>query len=84
MTGPNLRADQNSIRLGACTNPRWDLENIQSVYFEGQPVVGHNTRRVCPTDTTTYTLLVQTQDGQRLPFQIMITVVFCTESCGKP
>lgn len=80
MTGPNLRADQNSVYYGQCTTIRWDVDNIQAVYFEGQPVIGHDSRQVCPSDTTTYTLMVVLTDGSQRTFPITITVV---NTCGN-
>ncbi len=74
MTGPNLRADKNPIGYRECTNVYWDTDNIDQVYFEGQPVTGHDSRQVCPSETTTYTLLVILHDGSRKTFQITITV----------
>ena len=72
--GPNLRADNNPIGYRECTTIRWDVDNIDSVYFEGQPVIGHDSRQVCPGDTTTYTLLVILLDGSQKPFTITISV----------
>ena len=74
MIGPNLRADTNPIKPGDCTTIRWDLENIQAVYFENQPTTGHNSQQVCLRETATYTLLVQMLDGQSQTFPITITV----------
>lgn len=73
-TGPNLRADNNPINYGGCTTIRWDVDNIKEVYFEGQPVVGHDNRNVCPTATTTYTLLVVLFDNSQQTYQITINV----------
>jgi len=75
MIGPNLRADSMKIYSDECTTIRWDVDNIRAVYFENQPTTGHNSKQVCPTETTTYTLMVQKLDDQRQPFSITITVV---------
>ena len=74
MIGPNLRADSNSIYSGDCTIIRWDVDNIKAVYFENQPTTGHNNQQVCPTGTTTCTLLVQMLNDQRQTFSITMTV----------
>ncbi|MEP7290237.1 MAG: LysM peptidoglycan-binding domain-containing protein [Chloroflexota bacterium] len=73
-TGPDLRADKDTLYGDGddCTFIRWDLENIDSVYFEGSPVVGHGAQQVCPTYTTTYTLVVVAHDGTRTSFTITI------------
>jgi hypothetical protein len=76
MIGPNLRADKNPISYGECTTIRWDVDNIDSVYFEGQPVVGHDAREVCPKETTTYTLMVIELDGSQRTFPITINVEY--------
>ena len=75
---PNLRADANYIGQGQCTTIRWDVDNINSVYFiEGgnqQGVGGHDARSVCPGGTTTYTLRVIGMDGAEHDFYITIEV----------
>lgn len=72
--GPNLRADKNPIGYRECTFIRWDVDNIKEVYFEGQPVVGHDFREVCPPQTTTYTLLIVLFDGSQQTYPITIQV----------
>lgn len=72
--GPNLRADNNPIDMGSCTMIRWDVDNIREVYFEGQPVIGHDARQVCPRTATTYTLLVILTDNSRRTYSITIDV----------
>ncbi len=85
MSGPNLRADKNPIAYGDCTNIKWDVDNVQSVYFEGQGVGGHDSRQVCPDQTTTYSLLVIASDGSRHPFQITLNVqAVCGNNVCEP
>ncbi|MBI1257718.1 MAG: LysM peptidoglycan-binding domain-containing protein [Chloroflexi bacterium] len=74
MIGPNLRADSYSIMMGNCTTIRWDVDNIDSVYFEGMGVVGHGSEDVCPSMTTSYTLEVILKDGSHQNFFVTITV----------
>ena len=57
----SFRADQTNITVGECTTLRWDVEHVQAVYLDGERVVGHGTRQVCPTQTTEYTLRVETE-----------------------
>ncbi len=78
--GPNLRADNNPIGYRECTMIRWDVDNIDSVYFEGQPVIGHDSRQVCPSEMTTYTLLVILLDGSQKSYTITINV---QATCGN-
>jgi polar amino acid transport system substrate-binding protein len=75
---PNLRADAAWINAGQCTAIRWDVDNINAVYFvDGgnvQGVGGHDSRTVCPAATTTYVLRVVGRDNRPLDFPITINV----------
>jgi LysM repeat protein len=71
---PDLRADQQTISAGDCTTIRWDVDNVSGVYFEGQPTTAHDSRQVCPTVSTTYTLLIFYPDGSRTPYTLTIAV----------
>jgi hypothetical protein len=75
---PNLRADATTINAGQCTTVRWDVDNVNAVYFidgnNSQGVGGHDSRTVCPTSTTTYTLQVIQRDNSAVNFPITITV----------
>jgi len=56
-------ADKASVAPGECTVLRWQIDNVISVFFEGQPTTGYDTRNVCPSSTTTYTLRVTSSTG---------------------
>jgi len=56
-------ADHYDLASGECTNLHWDVQNVISVYFNSNPVTGKETRQVCPTQTTTYTLRVTSSAG---------------------
>jgi len=56
-------ADKASVAPGECTVLRWQIESVISVFFEGQPTTGNDTRNVCPSSTTTYTLRVTSGAG---------------------
>ena len=56
-------ADRYNLVTGECTNLYWDVQNVISVYFQGGPVTGKETRQVCPTLTTTYTLRTNSSAG---------------------
>lgn len=77
-TGPNLRADSAYINAGQCTTVRWEVDNVNSVYFidggNQQGVGGHDARPVCPGNTATYVLRVVGQDGVTRDYPITITV----------
>ncbi len=49
-------ADRYSLKSGDCTNLHWAVENVVEVYLNNNPVTGKESREVCPTQTTTYTL----------------------------
>ncbi len=75
---PNLRADANWLNAGQCTTIRWDVDNVNAVFFiEGgnqQGVGGHDTRNVCPPATTTYVLRVFDRNNLASDFPITINV----------
>lgn len=56
-------ADKYTLTPGECTNLHWNVENIISVLFNGQPATGSEVREICPTQTTTYTLRVTSSAG---------------------
>lgn len=58
-----FRADKYAVAAGECTNLSWNVENVISVRFQGAGATGNETRRVCPTQTTTYTLSVTSSAG---------------------
>ena len=49
--------------MGECTVLHWDVEYATAVYLDGEGVVGHGTRQVCPASTTTYRLHVVAPAG---------------------
>lgn len=58
-----LKAEKYSVAAGECTNVSWDVQNVISVRFQGAGATGSETRQVCPTQTTTYTLSVTSSAG---------------------
>lgn len=73
---PNLRADANWISPGQCTAIRWNVSNVNAVYFvdgnSQQGVGGNDARTVCPTSTSTYILRVVRRDNVTQDFPITI------------
>jgi hypothetical protein len=53
---------------------RWDVDNIDSVFFEGNATTGHNSQEVCPKQTTRYTLMVIHPNGDQVPYFLTINV----------
>lgn len=58
-----FRAEKYLVAAGECTDLMWDIENVISVRFQGQPATGNETRQVCPDKTTTYVLSVTSTSG---------------------
>lgn len=70
----SFTADSQIIEYGRCTTLRWASENIDSIYFEGQPTVGISSQEVCPPQTQTFVLLVVFRDGSRQTYSLTIQV----------
>lgn len=85
---PNLRADATWVYPGQCTSIRWDIDNISAIYFiDGgnvQGVGGHDSRPVCPSQTTTYTVRIVRTDGGTQEFYITINVNGQTPPSQRP
>lgn len=81
---PVLRADKTLLVPGECTTLRWDVDNVKAVFLDvGQgeePVVGHDTRRVCQDATKTYTLRVVKTDDTSQTYSVTIAV---SGQCGN-
>ncbi len=71
----DFRADATTIPAGGCTWLRWDVENVREVYLDGEGVVGHGSRQVCPTATTTYRLKIIRLDGGVEIYEVTVKVV---------
>ncbi len=67
-------ADNNVLVAGECTLLRWEIDNINAVFFEGTSVSGRGFREVCPEQTTRYTLLVLYTDGEQVPHFVVVEV----------
>ena len=67
-------ADSTALNAGECTILRWEIENVDAVFFDGTPVSGRGIREVCPEETTRYTLLVLYSDGEQEPFIVVVEV----------
>jgi hypothetical protein len=69
-----FRADKYAVTPPDCANLQWQVENVISVTFQGQPATGSETRQVCPTQTTTYILSAQSSAGTQ-EYTVTIQVV---------
>ncbi len=60
----HFRADSTSLKSGECTYLRWEVDGVQAVYLEGAGRAGHDSQRICPAKTQTFTLKVVLKNGQ--------------------
>ena len=57
-------ADRTEVVAGQCLNLSWRVSGVLAVYLNGQGVTGEETRQVCPSADTTYTLRAITPAGE--------------------
>jgi|GEM_PF-4923994 len=70
----SFEADSDRLKPGQCTTLRWTVENVNGIYLDGKPVTGPTgNQQACPSQTTTYTLEVDTAQG-RVTRQVTIVV----------
>jgi polar amino acid transport system substrate-binding protein len=79
--GISFSVDRTSIKAGECVVFSWETENVQAVYFyrEDQDwtkrgVEGEGSRKVCPSETSTYKLKVIFRDDTQETRKYTITV----------
>lgn len=70
----SFSATPGTILAGQSATLKWDVEGVREVYLDGQPVTGHETRVVAPTETTTYTLHIVLLDGSTQDLTATVTV----------
>jgi hypothetical protein len=58
-----FEANPGTINAGDCSTIRWGVDYAAAVYLDGEGVVGHDERQVCPPATTTYTLYATSGGG---------------------
>jgi len=78
MPNPNFRADLPTVQPGQCTTLRWDVDEIAAIYFfdgaNETGVGGHDSRQVCPQQTTTYRLRIVNRDGTQEYYDLTVGV----------
>jgi Ig-like domain from next to BRCA1 gene/Bacterial Ig domain len=67
-------ADSTTVLRGSCTTLHWNSNNVAGVFLDGVGVASPSDKQVCPTETTTYTLKVDFNDGTSTTRQIVIAV----------
>jgi len=66
--------DPPEINAGSCTNLRWNVLNVKSVFFGGveQPFYGSDSECACADST--YTLTVILKDGTQITREAIVRV----------
>ncbi len=67
-------ADPSSITAGQTALLYWKFTGVKEVYFEGQGVLGIDSKLVKPAQTTTYTVSVIRNDSSETSCQITVQV----------
>lgn len=75
-----FQAEKTTIKSSDCTKLSWDVQEVREVWLNGgeysnEGVGGTDTRSVCPTKTTQYTLRAVKTDGSAEEKTLEITVV---------
>jgi hypothetical protein len=68
-------AEKSSLVAGECTNLHWHVEEVQAVYLNGTGVAGQGIQKVCPKETTAYTLRVIHRDGHETINTVSLEVI---------
>ena len=69
-----FRADRTALNAGGCAILSWSVDNVNAVYLDGAPVTGQDSRQVCPTATTIFTLRVIFRDGSETSVPVTISI----------
>ncbi|MCL5998722.1 MAG: NBR1-Ig-like domain-containing protein [Chloroflexi bacterium] len=70
----SFTSDTSTLARGNCTMLRWTSSNVAGVYLDGIGVPSPAEKAVCPTETTTYTLKINFNDGSDSTQQVVISV----------
>jgi hypothetical protein len=72
---PSIRlwVDRKELSLGECTYVHWEVDHATAVYFESEPVAGHQTCQVCPERSTKYWLRVE-WNGDTIEPNVVVVV----------
>jgi hypothetical protein len=61
-----FNSDAGRLSAGQCTTLRWATKNASGVWLGGQSVRATDAQRVCPVQTTTYSLTVEGPGGREV------------------
>lgn len=80
----NLSADKSELTAGECTTLRWTVTGVRSYSLDGAGKAGDSgSEKVCPKETTTYTLTATLPDGSEIKRTVRIKVR-AAESTAAP
>lgn len=71
--------ENNSIAFGECTTVNWTVGGTVTVYFADEAVSAQGSQEVCPSQSTTYTLLVVDAVGNQTPYTVSVNVAATSE-----
>jgi hypothetical protein len=71
----HLWPESAHIAQGDCTWLRWAAQGVGALYLDGEGVIGHGKRLICPRQSTTYELAVILVDGSivHVPATVEVT-----------
>lgn len=75
-----FRVDATALQVGECTALRWDAYDAQEIYLDDAPVLNSNSQRICPRETTTYTLRVVYAEDNEVSRSLTVQVTAAGDS----
>jgi hypothetical protein len=81
----DFSATRTTIPYADCVTLKWDIDNAAAVKLDGQGVVGHDTRLICPQATKEYVLeVIPTGGGDSTIRSITVTVIDPLKAASAP
>lgn len=74
MTAFSFIATPNKIKRGEAVTLRWNVDGVNAVTLNGEPVLKRESRILAPTATTVYTLRLTFGEGTKLDLSATVTV----------
>lgn len=69
-----FRVDKTTIQEGDCTTLRWDVQNIRQLRLDGEDVTNQTSRQICPSESTSYQLVVNYFDDREIAYEVRVEV----------
>lgn len=75
----HIEAEQSFVFIpSTCFALRWDTENIDSIYVNGEGTVGIGTQRVCPWESQDVSVRIRLPSGRELVYSGLTVVLLTT------